>query len=75
MIKLEVLVVLLTHVGLRILFIHEWKGIKIFDSILIKLVNRLGFFRFFQVIQNEIKFWLLLLLYFKLLVCLINFFY
>jgi len=56
MIKLEVLVVLLTHVGLRILFIHEWKGIKIFDSILIKLVNRLGFFRFFQVIQNEIKF-------------------
>lgn len=56
MIKLEVLVVLLTHVGLRILFIHEWKGIKIFDSILIKLVNRSTFFRFFQVIQNEIKF-------------------
>lgn len=75
MIKLEVLVMHLTHVGLRILFIHEWKGIKIFDPILIKLVYWSAFFRLFQVIQNEVKFWLLLLLYFELLVCLINLLY
>jgi hypothetical protein len=56
MIKLEVLVMHLTHVGLRILFIHEWKGIKIFDPILIKLVDWSAFFRLFQVIQNEVKF-------------------